>query len=824
MNNVLKHIEIDLYDTTSYEVIKVQQGDKNSRIIEFFLFNQGEPYPLDNDVFFRFVGHRGDGSSFSKTEEECIERINNNIRVTLLEDILYYDGIIEAKLVMYKESYDTIGNAIPDSQKILSTIPFKISCIKNPCNENNLSKGEFSIVTDLIFQMKDYKEALVQKGEISFSQLPTSGNKKGHMYIINEPFITDSRFKNGSGYEILSGTKVYYTEDGKWDCISGEIIIDKELSIESENPIQNKAVTKSLPSSLEIYTGNNTISINNNVPTVINGFYTCLKNKEGTVLELKKHENLREVPIKITYNENSAMMDIEHSGGFGTKFNIGSYVDKKAEEIIDSVPNSFNIYVGNNVVPVNGSPTIINGFYTELKDKKNNTIELKEHEKLNKIPVKMIFDEETGIMNVEFANGMVSLYHIGSKSYTDVEISKAIEAHNKLSTTHSDIRTIISELGTRLNALADSDDTTLDQLSEIVAYIKSNRSLIENITTNKVNVSDVIDNISSTDADKPLSANQGKILKDLIDIVNSSLENKVDKEPGKGLSTNDFTNEEKEKLNSININTGGENSGGFSLANNAAAHNGIFRGKDLTNVYTLDEICERISSGTFEDLYIGDYFDTGLYYSGGNSKDSVKCTFAGFDTYLHTGNIEFTKHHATLLADGFGDGGYTMTPWEGDGEKGYIDTEMWLYGLPEMSTFLQNNGFNDKIIKHRTLLTNSVDKTKWCSTSNMWVDTYLNLPSEFQVTGNSAWGTSGFEIGCDKGQLPLFFLNPSATMLLESDGTRKPWWTRTIAYTSKSFSGGGAPEINFVYLNSYGQITTSSTGIFYNVRPIFCIG
>lgn len=824
MDNVLRQIEIDLYSTTSYEVIKAQQGDKNSRIIEFILYNQGEPYQFDNDVFFRFVGHRGDGSSFSKTEEECITRINNHVRVTLLEDILYYDGIIEAKLVMYKELYDNVGNAIPDSQKVLSTIPFKISCIKNPCNENNLSKGELSIVTDLIFQMSEYKEALVQKGEISFSQLPTSGNKKGHMYIINEPFTTDSRFKNGSGHEILSGTKVYYTEDGKWDCISGEIIIDKELSMESENPIQNKAITKSLPNSLEIYAGSNAISINNNVPTVINGFHTCLKNKEGTVLELKKHENLNEMPLKITYDENSAMMDIEHSDGLATKFNIGAYADKKAKEITDSVTNSFNIYVGNNVVPINGAPTTISGFYTELKDKKNDTIELKEHEKLNKIPIKMIFDEETGIMNVEFANGMASLYRIGSKSYTDGEISKAIEAHNKLSTTHDDIRTLISELGTRLNTLADSDDTTLDQLSEIVAYIKSNRSLIENVTTNKVNVSDIIDNVNSTETNKPLSANQGKILKDLIDVILSSLEDKVDKEPGKGLSTNDFTNEEKEKLNSININTGGGNSGEFPLANNAAAHNGVFRGKDLTNVYTIDEICERISSGTFEDLYIGDYFDTGLHYDIGGSKDSVKCTFAGFDTYLHTGNIEFTRHHATILADGFGDGGYTMMPCEGEGEKGFIDTEMWLYGLPEMTTFLQDSGFNNKIIKHRTLLTNSVDKTKWCSTSNMWVDTYFNLPSEFQLTGNSAWGYSGFEIGCDKGQLPLFFLNPSATIMIESDGTRKPWWTRTVAYTSKPSSSGGIPSVNYVYVNSYGHVTTSATGIFYNVRPIFCIG
>ena len=49
------------------------------------------------------------------------------------------------------------------------------------------------------------------------------------------------------------------------------------------------------------------------------------------------------------------------------------------------------------------------------------------------------------------------------------------------------------------------------------------------------------------------------------------------------------------------------------MADNAAAHNSIYRGKNLTNVYTVDEICKRISDGTFKDLYIGDYFDTVSY-------------------------------------------------------------------------------------------------------------------------------------------------------------------------------------------------------------------
>ena len=95
----------------------------------------------------------------------------------------------------------------------------------------------------------------------------------------------------------------------------------------------------------------------------------------------------------------------------------------------------------------------------------------------------------------------------------------AVAAHNSAADAHSDIRGLISGLTTRLNTLADSDDTTLDQLSEIVAYIKANKGLIEGVTTSKVNVADIIDNLTSTDVNKPLSANQGKVLKDLIDAI-----------------------------------------------------------------------------------------------------------------------------------------------------------------------------------------------------------------------------------------------------------------------------------------------------------------
>lgn len=103
-----------------------------------------------------------------------------------------------------------------------------------------------------------------------------------------------------------------------------------------------------------------------------------------------------------------------------------------------------------------------------------------------------------------------------------------LHTHNSSSTSHDDIRTLVSDLTTRLNALADSDDTTLDQLSEIVAYIKNNKSLIDNVTTSKVNVSDIINSLTSTAANKPLSAKQGKVLNDLITELTATIENKLD--------------------------------------------------------------------------------------------------------------------------------------------------------------------------------------------------------------------------------------------------------------------------------------------------------
>lgn len=170
---------------------------------------------------------------------------------------------------------------------------------------------------------------------------------------------------------------------------------------------------------------------------------------------------------------------------------------------------------------------------------------------------------------------------------TGTAVSKVNE-HNTSASSHSDIRSLITNLTTKLNTLADSDDTTLDQLSEIVTYIKNNKSLIDGITTSKLNISDVADNLTTNITNKALSAKQGVELKKLIDAItvptkvsqltndskfltsvpaeyitedelntkgyltkHQDISGKVDKVEGKGLSTVDFTTAYETKLKGL---------------------------------------------------------------------------------------------------------------------------------------------------------------------------------------------------------------------------------------------------------------------------------
>lgn len=108
---------------------------------------------------------------------------------------------------------------------------------------------------------------------------------------------------------------------------------------------------------------------------------------------------------------------------------------------------------------------------------------------------------------------------IGDLGSSGVNISQALINHNNSETAHEYIRGLITELSNRLNTIADSDDETLDQISELVTYIKDNRDLISQITTKKVNKTDIINDLVSNITDKPLSAAQGAVLRAMIEAI-----------------------------------------------------------------------------------------------------------------------------------------------------------------------------------------------------------------------------------------------------------------------------------------------------------------
>lgn len=103
----------------------------------------------------------------------------------------------------------------------------------------------------------------------------------------------------------------------------------------------------------------------------------------------------------------------------------------------------------------------------------------------------------------------------------------AISEHNTSVLSHNDIRIALQDLIDQVTSLLNTDDQTLDETREIVAYIKANRTLIDNVTIEKVDVSDIVNNLVSNVTDRPLSAAQGVVLKSLIASNTAALADKL---------------------------------------------------------------------------------------------------------------------------------------------------------------------------------------------------------------------------------------------------------------------------------------------------------
>jgi hypothetical protein len=225
---------------------------------------------------------------------------------------------------------------------------------------------------------------------------------------------------------------------------------------------------------------------------------------------------------------------------------------------------------------------------------------------------------------------------------------------------------------------------------------------------------------------------------------------------------------------------------------NAGSHNSIYRGKYLGSTVTQAQYTA-IRNGTFDDLFIGDYWTIG----------GINYRIAAFDYFYNTGNIPCVIHHLVIVPDQC-----LYKTKMNDSQStnmGYVGTTLYTTGLNQAKSIV-TNAFQGHVISHKLLHSNAA--VNGVVTNSVWCDSYIDLMSEIMAYGTnilSRYSVSQYIV--EKYQLPLFALDPSKLMI-----DRAHWWLKDIVSDS-GFAMLHGDNVSFVHnvVNEGG------------VRPHFCI-
>ena len=242
------------------------------------------------------------------------------------------------------------------------------------------------------------------------------------------------------------------------------------------------------------------------------------------------------------------------------------------------------------------------------------------------------------------------------------------------------------------------------------------------------------------------------------------------------------------------------------LFNNAGAHNAIYRGKSLGSTVTTAQYAA-IKAGTFDDLYIGDYWTIG----------GVNYRIAAFDYYLSSGDTNCTTHHVVIVPDtclyNTQMHNTSSGSWENGAANttagGYVGSDMYKSNLEQAKTTIKS-AFSGHVLKHRIYLTNAVANGR--ASGGAWCDSEVDLMCEQMVYGSGIFSpvSDGSNIPTnyrvEKSQLPLFQHEPSRIC------NRATWWLRDVITASYFALVGGSGHASYSYA-SYSL----------GVRPAFCV-
>lgn len=205
------------------------------------------------------------------------------------------------------------------------------------------------------------------------------------------------------------------------------------------------------------------------------------------------------------------------------------------------------------------------------------------------------------------------------------------------------------------------------------------------------------------------------------------------------------------------------------LTQNSSFHNNIYRGKNITADWNSGKVSTNIANGTFDDIYIGDYFTKSATIN--STAYTLTYIVADIDTYYGGYNLNavVNTHHIGVVVKGLPNArmystNVTYVTNNTADKGGYFASEMYTTTLPAYATGISNSLGSTHLLSHNILVSNGVNTAlynRWgnaggASSSWGWKSNNITLMTECQVYGHTVWSSSGFDTGEAYRQLSIF--------------------------------------------------------------------
>ena len=233
------------------------------------------------------------------------------------------------------------------------------------------------------------------------------------------------------------------------------------------------------------------------------------------------------------------------------------------------------------------------------------------------------------------------------------------------------------------------------------------------------------------------------------------------------------------------------------IGTTGSGHNSIYRGKYLGTSVTEAQ-WQEIANGTFDDMYIGDYWSIG----------DITYRIAAFDYYMHADDFDTYAHHVTLVPDRpmyehvMNDSNVITS--------GYVGSKMYTTGLDDAKATINNAFGATHILSHRQYLCNAVSNGN--PSGGSWYNSTVELMTEQNVYGGKVYSAvnNGSTVPAlytvDKSQYPLFAFRPDLI------SNRQSFWLRDVV-----------PDAYFASVLGDGRAGCSGASTSFGVRPAFSI-